>query len=149
MNFKYTLNRADAIAPQRSDSGSLGIDFFIPSKEPRKTILPGESVIIHTGVHVCLDENLGLLALNRSGIASKRNLYVGACLIDCSFQGEILINLTNVGNKKTFIDGGEKIIQFIPIPHYDVDFEGFNSLDSLYKDHVSERGSNGFGSTGV
>lgn len=49
-------------------------------------ILPGSRVLIPSGIHVNLPKNVFLNAENKSGIASKRGLLRGACLIDNDYQ---------------------------------------------------------------
>ena len=54
-----------------------------------------------------------LVAFNKSGVAVKKQLYAGACVVDCGYQGEVHINLTNVGKEEQYIKPGDKIIQFV------------------------------------
>jgi len=112
-------------------------------------MLPHSKVLIPAGIHVNLPKGVFLNAANKSGIASKRGLIVGASLIDQDYQGEIHINLINTTNETVILKAGEKIVQFVPYfqPQMNEVTE-FNSKDELYKDTTSERGEGGFGSSG-
>jgi dUTP pyrophosphatase len=90
-----------------------------------------------------------LVAFNKSGVATKRNLTVGACVVDEDYQGEIHIHLTNVGTETQEIKAGEKIVQFLLMPIVYEGLEEVLSEDELWEGKVTERGEGGFGSTGV
>lgn len=71
------------------------------------------------------------------------------CVVDCGYEGECHINLTNVGKTDSIITAGDKIVQAILIPISTVNTEEVTSLEELYKDSTSERGTGGFGSSGT
>ena len=132
--------------PTRGTPESAGIDFFVPEGIVAK-LYPGASCVIPSGIKANVPEGYALIAFNKSGVAVKKNLYVGACVVDEDYQGEIHINLTNVGTESVEISGGEKIIQFILLPvFYDIIEEV--ELENLYEE-TTVRGEGGFGSTGV
>ncbi len=113
-------------------------------------ILPGSKVLIPSGIHVKLPEQVFLNAENKSGIASKRGLIHGASLIDQDYEGQIHINLINPTSASVFIKPGEKIIQFVAYfqPKM-IDMKEYMSKEELYKDSESVRGEGGFGSSGI
>ena len=82
---------------------------------------------------------------NKSGVASKRQLLVGACVVDPGYNGEIYINLHNLGVTTQIIKPGEKIAQavLVPVVHC-------NAVEAKEDDlnQDTERGTGGFGSTG-
>ena len=108
----------------------------------------GEKILIPSGIHVNLPKNVYLKVENKSGVASKRGLIFGADVIDQDYQGEMHINLINVCNNISIINAGDKIVQmlalFQPIMR---ETKEYSSIDELYKNKKSERGSDGFGST--
>ena len=112
-------------------------------------LLPHSKVLIPSGIHVRLPQDVFLNGANKSGIASKRGLLIGAQTIDQDYEGEIHINLINPTNEHVFIKAGEKIVQFIPYfqPSMRHVVE-YNSKEDLYKDFKSNRGEGGFGSSG-
>jgi len=132
--------------PVRGTPESAGIDFFVP-EGIFANLSPGQSCLIPSGIKADVPTGYALVAFNKSGIAAKKQLYVGACVVDEDYQGEIHINLTNVGSDSVEINSGEKIIQFILLPvFYDIIEEV--SLENLYEQE-SIRGAGGFGSTGT
>ena len=136
----------DVKTPARGTPESAGIDFFVPEGIIAK-LSPGQSCLIPSGIRANVPAGHALIAFNKSGVAVKKNLHAGACVVDEDYQGEIHINLTNVGDEAVEILGGEKIIQFVLLPvFYDIIEEV--ELENLYEE-VTSRGEGGFGSTGV
>ena len=138
----------DVKVPQRGTSLSAGLDFFIPNDYTGKCILaPSGSVLIPSGIKANVPKGYMLTAFNKSGISVNKNLVVGACVVDEDYQGEIHIHLINVGNKVVEVAPGDKIVQFILVPIFLATVELVDQQDLFWKD--SERGSAGFGSTGL
>lgn len=134
--------------PTRGTEFSAGIDFYIPEdlEWEIKTLRPNESVLIPSGIKCIVPTYHALIAFNKSGVATKKGLQVGACVVDADYQGEIHIHLTNVSKSECHIRAGEKIVQFILIPILHTDIE---LIEASYL-HIEEssRGEGGFGSTG-
>ena len=84
---------------------------------------------------------------NKSGIASKRKLITGACVVDPGYDGELYVNLHNIGLTTEYIQPGDKIAQavLIPIVHCGIEEVGTDEFLNYY----STRGTGGFGSTGT
>ena len=83
---------------------------------------------------------------NKSGIASKRGLLVGACVVDRGYTGEIFVNLHNVTHRNQTIHSGDKIAQgvFVKIT---TDINLVES-ENIY-DAQTSRGEGALGSTGT
>lgn len=138
----------DVKTPSVGTPGSAGIDFYVPNDlEEVVNIRPGKSALIPSGIKVEIPDNTALIAFNKSSVASKRGMIVGACVIDSDYQGEIYIHLINVSNDVRTISPGDKIVQFVHIPYYKHDVIVEVSPESL-STKQSSRGSGGFGSTG-
>jgi dUTP pyrophosphatase len=137
----------DVKTPTRANSTDAGIDFFVPNDQNKIKLFPGNSCLIPSGVKVNVPEGYAMVAFNKSGVAVKKQLYAGACVVDCGYQGEVHINLTNVGQEVQYISPGDKIIQFVLLPLGDpiVDIVDENKL----YDYESARGDGGFGSSGT
>ena len=139
--------RENAKLPQRAHPTDAGMDFFYCPEDPILLgIEPGQSVVLPTGVKMQVPAGHMLQIMNKSGIASKRSLITGACVVDEGYTGEIFVNLHNIGNKTAFIESGQKLAQgvFVKIskPSFVEVFE-----DSVY-DSETARGSGALGSTG-
>tara|TARA_R110002074_G_scaffold68547_2_gene160503 strand:+ start:4597 stop:5046 length:450 start_codon:yes stop_codon:yes gene_type:complete len=134
-------------SPARGTEQSAGIDFFVPDEFKTVILLPGESCFIPSGIKVSLPEGHVLIAFNKSGVAVKKSLHVGACVVDEDYQGELHLNLTNAGNQPQIIEKGDKITQFVLLPvNYAMPIEV--EPKDLYE-KASKRGEGGFGSTGT
>jgi dUTP pyrophosphatase len=90
-------------------------------------------------------EGYALIAFNKSGIATKQGLIVGACVVDEDYEGEIHIHMMNVEDKVIDIIPGQKLVQFVLVP---VNYQNVEIVNELPK-RQSERGEGGFGSTGL
>ena len=136
--------------PTRANSGAdAGIDFFVPNDFAATVLKTGQSVKIPAGIKVEVPAGYALIFFNKSGVASKKSLIVGACVIDHGYSGEVHINMINVGEDDQLITPGDKIVQGILVPV--ITFETLEvAEEELYRDiHVAgNRGAGGFGSTG-
>lgn len=137
--------------PARAHSADAGMDLFYcpPPKEeiPNQieTVLPHGTSILPTGLKIEVPTGYMLEIKNKSGIASKRGLLVGACVVDLGYTGEIFVNLHNVTQRNQIIKAGDKIAQavFVKIPTQVILVES----DTIY-DSETERGDGALGSTG-
>ncbi len=84
--------------------------------------------------------------LIHSGVAVKRQLLGGACVVDEGYQGELHIHVINVNQDVQKISAGEKIMQFILVPMFYDSVEEVD--DDVLFEEESSRGEGGFGSTG-
>jgi len=135
--------------PVRGTEGSAGIDLFVPNDQESIVLNPGESAFIPAGIKARVPHGYALVAMNKSGIAAKKSLMVGACVIDEDYTGEIHIDLKNVGTESQGINPGDKITQVLCLPVNYVTVEEASSEDEMFGDLVTERGAGGFGSTGT
>jgi dUTP pyrophosphatase len=135
----------DVKIPTRGTERSAGIDFFVPDDYPTTTIDPGQSLLIPSGIKAEVPTGYALIAFNKSGVATKQGLMVGACVVDEDYEGEIHLHMTNTSNTAQKIISGQKIVQFILLPINYAEVELVYELQS----RNTERGSKGFGSTGL
>ena len=137
----------DVKSPTRANDIDAGIDLFVPEDQEPITLKPQESCIIPSGVKFNVPEGHALIAFNKSGIAVNKKLHVGACVIDCGYQGEVHINLTNVGLIDQYINPGDKIVQVVLLQLGDSEI--YEVSEDLLYHSVSNRGNGKFGSTGT
>ena len=135
--------------PTRGTEGSAGIDFYVPDDYPESlcSIEPTERCFIPSGIKANVPAGYALVAFNKSGIALKKQLLVGASVVDSDYQGEIHLHLVNTSDKVVEIEPGQKLIQFLLLP---VDHGSITVVDEeeLFS-QSSDRGDGGFGSTGI
>lgn len=147
MIISYARIDDAAIAPERANISDAGADIFACLSNSIQ-IDPGTNAVIPTGVKIEIPHGYMLQVMNRSSIASKRGLLVGAHVIDAGYEGEIFINLHNVSNDIQEIIHGQKIAQLVMIPI--ISFRLCEEEeDDLYFENIviSNRSNGGFGST--
>lgn len=134
--------------PERGTPLSAGLDFFVPDDVPweRMELHPGASANIPSGIKVKVPHGFVMIAFNKSGQATKKNLQVGACVVDEDYQGEVHLHVRNVGSETVIIKRSEKLVQFVLIPTIYAPVLEVVDEAHLY-DGVSERGTGAFGST--
>ena len=140
--------RPDAKIPVRAHKTDAGLDFFYcPPENSIRRLEPGQSSILESGVKIEVRPGVMLQRMNKSGVASKMQLITGACVVDEGYDGEVFINLQNIGKTNQYIEPGQKIAQgvFVKIEKPQLwEIED----DNIYGRNTS-RGEGGFGSTGV
>ena len=168
-NIKLFVN-GDVKCPERK-YGDAGIDFFVPYKtnkfifdlkeknidlrlvEEGIELYPGKDVLIPSYIHSSFSAEWMLRASNKSGIATKQKLRIGAEIVDSSYEGIIHMHVFNDSEKVQIIKYGQKLVQFVPIHVNEKDLDITTSdemtLEEFYKDHETERGAEGFGHTGI
>jgi deoxyuridine 5'-triphosphate nucleotidohydrolase len=147
MRVRTFKMRENAKLPVRAHTTDAGMDFFFAPKDNAPLLVhPGHSCLLETGVKVEVPEGHMLQIMNKSGIASKRSIVTGACVVDRGYDGEIFVNLHNIGRETQICEPGTKIAQgvFVRI--------STPSLLEIEEDKIYEsetdRGTGGFGSTG-
>lgn len=140
----------DVKSPNRGTNKSAGIDFYIPNDSNGGkpfSIAPWKGLNIPSGIKCEVPEGYMLCAFNKSGVATKKELLVGACVVDEDYMGEIHIHVINQTPYPVELIPGEKLVQFILVPVF------YDTLEEVAEEslftRVSERGEGGFGSTGI
>jgi len=137
--------------PARANPSDAGLDLpYNPENDEAVLIRPGESTVLQTGLKFGVPHGYMLEIKDRSGNAAKRSLLVGACVVDSGYEGEVFVNLHNVGTTRQKISPGMKIAQAVLIPI--VHFRPIRvwQQDQLYKQYpitISDRGDGALGST--
>tara|TARA_R110000824_G_scaffold92217_2_gene223849 strand:+ start:5187 stop:5648 length:462 start_codon:yes stop_codon:yes gene_type:complete len=151
LEFKKVHHHART--PDRAHPSDAGLDvFYSPHGDephPGRHVLPGESVILGTGLKFGVPHGYMLEVKNRSGNAAKKSLLVGACVIDSGYDGEVFINLHNVGKLPQWIAPGMKVAQVVLTPV--VHFRAAECTEGDLYDYpmtISSRGQGALGSTG-
>lgn len=168
-NFGFVKTR-DVKSPERGTEKSAGIDFFIPNDITADDIrgvesdIPGEdwvlregdieifsnaSITLPLGVKVRCPDGYSMLFVNKSGVASKKGLIVGACLIDEDYTGIVHLNIINTTEESVFISLGQKAIQGILVETNAFPIIEYKAENNMYDRFETGRGSGGFGSTGI
>ena len=148
MIIEYKKVRDTAQVPVRSNPSDAGLDVFACLDEA-VSLAPMQSLIIPTGLKFGIPHGYMLQVMNRSSVAAKRGLVVGAHVIDSGYDGEVFINIHNISNQHQVLRDGMKIAQLVMIPV--VSFRPYEiGEDTLYQKPItiSDRGDGALGSTG-
>jgi len=158
MIIEYVRMRNTVRPPERANPSDAGLDLFF-NPEPEGILVspnldsiyiePGECAVLPTGYRFGVPHGYMLEIKNRSGVAAKRSLIVGACVVDSGYDGEVFVNLHNVGKETQLIEPGTKIAQavMVPVVHFRAVETGSGNLYDWYPITISERGDGALGST--
>jgi len=130
--------------PAYATPGSAGLDLRACIDAP-VVIEPGQTHLIPTGLSIHIgDPGLAAMLLPRSGLGHKHGIVLGNLvgLIDSDYQGPLMVSCWNRGGTAFTVQPMERIAQLVIVP---VVQAGFRVVESF---GASDRGSNGFGSTG-
>lgn len=144
--LKYTKVR-DVKDPIRAHRTDAGIDFFIPNDFEEVTLKSNEDVLIDSGIKVIVPEGYALIFKEKSGVAVKKKLTIGAAVVDSDYRGVVHFHLFNNGLEPVTLCPGDKIIQGLLIPIALDELELISNDD--YSIYETDRGEGGFGSTGA
>lgn len=127
-----------AFMPVRGHKSDAGLDLRTPIGF---VVRPHNSATINTGVHIELPPNTVGMLKSKSGLNVKNNI-TSEGVIDVGYTGSIVVKLYNHGENPVSFNEGDKISQLVVLPICPVELEIVESLET------TERGNNGFGSTG-
>ena len=134
----------DVALPKYETEGSSGLDLAANIDKQIK-ILPGKSEIISTGLAVAIPKNFEIQIRPRSGLAAKSQISVlnTPGTIDADYRGELKVILINLSDKVFVVEKGLRIAQMVLCPVVKAKLKEVTELEN------TERGSGGFGSTGI
>lgn len=141
-----------ALMPTKAHEADAGFDLYTPidlKVSPNRhtnyfnhNLWQGlECATIDTGVHIAIPKGYVGMIKSKSGLNVKRGL-VAEGVIDSGYTGSIVVKLYNLSQYETHFKRGDKIAQLVVMP---ISSEGLELVDHL---DDTERGDNGFGSTG-
>jgi dUTP pyrophosphatase len=131
--------------PAYATAASAGLDLRAALDAPL-TLQPGDTALVPSGLAIHLaDPTLCALVLPRSGLGHRHGIVLGngTGLIDADYQGPLLVSLWNRGREPFTIEPGDRVAQLVVVPIVRVALQVVDTFEE------SERGSGGFGHTGV
>ena len=130
--------------PKYETEGSSGLDLAAHINE-NVEIKPGSTAIIPTGLAVSIPKNFEIQIRPRSGLAAKNQISVlnTPGTIDADYRGELKVILINLSDKIFVVEKGLRIAQMVLCPVVKATLKEVTELED------TERGSGGFGSTGI
>ncbi len=138
------INNSPHPLPAYETNGASGVDIRAWLNEPI-SLNSLERKLISTGLYIELPEGYEAQIRPRSGLAAKKGLSIlnAPGTIDSDYRGEIKIILVNLSDCLQWIDDGERIAQMVISRYERVAWERAIELN------VTDRGSGGFGHTGM
>lgn len=143
VNVHIKLLDPELPAPAYAKPGDAGADL---RSRIDFELEPGERALVPTGVAIALPEGYVGLVHPRSGLATKNGITIvnAPGTVDSGYRGELMVTLLNTDKTKSFhVQRGDRIAQLV-IQKYEHAI--FTVVDELEQ---TERGSSGFGSSGI
>lgn len=133
-----------AIIPTKAHKTDAGYDLYA-CLDNNVYFTANTVEMIPTGVGFEIPEGYFGAVYPRSGLASKQGLRLVNCVgvIDCGYINQVYVPLINDSNGIRVVKNGDRIAQIIFQPYLDA---RLNEVDELAE---TDRGLNGFGSSGV
>lgn len=141
MQIKFTLDEG-AYTPQKAHFADAGFDLRSREQVVLRDCCNNGYEWFDTGVHVAIPEGYVGYVQGRSGLNINHHIICPTGTVDSGFTGSIRVKLYNLGDSDYMIHAGDKIAQLVIQPLVDCELVQVESLED------TERGSNGFGSTG-
>lgn len=144
IQIKYIKLKENAIEPTRGSAAAAGYDLYAAIED--SIVIPAHSTVkIGTGLAFALPEGTFTAIFARSGLATKQGLRPANCVgvCDSDYRGEYIVALHNDTDNEQTINPGDRIAQMVLMSYLPMTFQQTDSLNE------TERGQNGFGSTGV
>ena len=138
------VNKSRHQLPTYATVGSAGMDLKANTSEPI-ALKPMERYLFPTGIYIQLPDGYEAQIRPRSGLAVKYGITVTNApgTVDADYTGEVGVSLINLSNETFVIQPGERIAQMVIAKYEKITWNEVTTLDE------TERGSGGFGSTGM
>ena len=138
------VNQSDLPLPAYESAASAGMDLRAQLDSPI-VLEPLERGIVKTGLFIELPVGVEAQVRPRSGLAIKKGVTVlnAPGTIDADYRGEIGVILINLSNEAFTINHGDRIAQLVIAKHETITWKPAEKLSD------SDRGTAGFGSTGI
>ena len=148
VRFKWLEDADQSIAiPSYQTAGAAGADVRanFGDGDSSYRLEPGERVLVPTGLAIAVEDGYEVQVRPRSGLALKNGITVvnAPGTVDCDYRGPLGVILLNTGTEPFVIFHGDRIAQLVVAPVRIASFEIVEEFDE------TERGSGGYGSTGV
>jgi dUTP pyrophosphatase len=132
---------SNAFMPVRAHAYDAGLD--LRARE-RQIVEAKDSATFDTGVHIQIPKGYVGFLKSKSGLNVKHNI-ISDGVIDCGYEGSIVVKLYNLGGYPYTVEKGDKISQLVILPCFLLPLVQVKK-ENFFKG--TERGSGGFGSTG-
>ena len=144
ITVKFQRHAEDVLLPYYATSGAAGMD-IAAHVDKAVTLVPFARAAIATGFSMQLPHGYEAQIRPRSGLALKHGVTVANApgTIDSDYRGEVAVILINLSQQDFTITSGMRIAQMVIAPVKNCHLEDASHLE------ISNRGTGGFGSTGL
>ena len=138
------VNKSSNDLPKYETNTAAGLDVRAAIDESI-SIKPSEHILIPTGLFIQIPDGYECQVRPRSGLAFKKGITVlnTPGTIDADYRGEVGVILINHGKQAFNVQRGMRIAQLVFMMLPDIELTESNQLNE------TDRGTGGFGSTGV
>ena len=136
------INKSVHRLPEYKTLMSAGMDLKANITDVWK-LNPGERVMVPTGLHIALPEGYEAQVRPRSGLSLKNGIVAILGTIDADYRGEVGVILVNLSDQPFCINPGDRVAQMVVSEVTRVKWDEVRELEE------TERGTGGFGSTGI
>ena len=138
------INKSKHTIPNYETEGAAGMDLKANIDTPI-TLKPLERAVVKTGLFIALPLGFEAQVRPRSGLAAKKGITVlnSPGTVEADYRGEIGVILVNLSNEDFIVNDGERIAQLVIAKHERISWQEVEILSE------TQRGSGGFGSTGL
>ena len=138
------INKSAHALPSYETIAAAGMDLRAHLSAP-VTLATMERKVIPTGLHIALPPGTEAQVRPRSGLAAKHGITVlnAPGTIDADYRGDVGVILINLSADSFTVEDGDRIAQMVLAKYERAQWELSDTLED------SERGSGGFGSTGI
>ena len=142
MKIHFVKEHEDAMLPTYGTAGAAGADIY-SVKEYK--VPPGEHTLVDTGLKCSIPEGYEIQVRPRSGLALKNRITVlnSPGTVDSDYTGKLGVILMNHSDIVFTVKAGDRIAQIVVAPVQQAEFAWTEEIKN------TDRGANGFGSTGV
>ena len=143
MNIKI-VNKSNNPLPNYQTLGSSGMD-LLSNNESEIIIKPMERTLVPTGIFLEIPVGYEGQVRARSGLSIKNGITLVNCVgtIDSDYRGELRVPIINLGSEPFKIVKGDRIAQLIITKYERITWDQVDTVEE------TDRGTGGFGSTGV
>ncbi len=142
--FKQLDHAKGLPLPSYETASAAGMDIRAALNESI-VLMPGERILIPTGLQMALPHGYEAQIRPRSGLAIRDGITMlnSPGTIDADYRGEVKVIAINHGREKFTINHGDRIAQMVIAPVVQLSIKAVEELDE------TDRGEGGFGSTGI
>jgi dUTP pyrophosphatase len=142
MKIQFVKEHENAKLPTYATTGAAGADVYSVKDY---LVPPGEHTLVDTGLKCGIPEGYEIQVRPRSGLAIKNRITVlnSPGTVDSDYTGKLGVILMNHSEMVFQVKAGDRIAQIVVAPVTQATFEWVEETKS------TDRGSSGFGSTGV